>query len=266
MTTTLRAMLPGILLVSGASGLHGQQQPPPSMTPASASVTSADEAPSRRFSFGLGFRWVPASLIEDGSSGSADTKANTSQTVATAGERFRYGLAPAVEMRLTGKFSIRTEFCFQTMGYTKTTSNYKGIDDPATTTDERTLKSTITEHTKARYYEVPVVVRYQGLSKGRILSRAFVEGGAAVRILGKVTTGTSTLNSDSSTAYNEIPVTPASGTIVGGVVGAGLRFMDDLTIKVTPGVRYTFWSGSTFDLDPTRSRTRQLEVGVSFAF
>jgi hypothetical protein len=265
MTTKLRAMLPGILLVSGASGLLGQQ-PPPSLTPASANEASAEEAPSRRFSFGLRFRWVTANLIEDGSSGSADTKANTSQTVATAGERFRYGLAPAVEMRLTGKLSIRTELCFQTMGYTKTTSNYKGIDDPTTDADERTLTSTITENTKTRYYEVPVVVRYQGLSKGRILSRAFVEGGAAVRILGKVKTGTSTLNSDSSTDYNEIPVVPASRTIVGGVVGAGLRFVDEFNIKITPGVRYTFWSGSAFDLGPTRSRTGQFEVGVSFAF
>jgi hypothetical protein len=209
---------------------------------------------------------VTANLIDDGSSGSADTKANTSQTVATAGGGFRYGVAPAFEMRLTGKFSVRTEVCFQTMGYTKTTTNYKGIDDPTTTVDERTLKSTITENTKARYYEVPVVVRYQGLSKGRILSRAYVEGGAAVRILGKITTGTDTLNSDSSSAYNEIPVAPTSRAIVGGVVGAGLRFVDDFNIKVTPGVRYTFWSGSAFDLDPTKSRTGQLEIGLSFVF
>src|SRR5882757_10793074 len=99
MTIKLRAILPGILLVSGASGLHGQQ-PPASLTPASAPETSADEAPPRRFSFGLRVRWVTANLIDDGSSGSSDTKANTSQTVATAGGGFRYGVAPAFEMRL----------------------------------------------------------------------------------------------------------------------------------------------------------------------
>lgn len=94
----------------------------------------------------------------------------------------------------------------------------------------------------------------------------FFEAGGAARHLMTVRSGNDTLNSDNSTAYNEIPVIPKHNTVEGVTVGAGLRFVDEFNIKVMSEVRYTLWSSPIFESQSTLSRDRQLEVDLSFAF
>ncbi len=101
---------------------------------------------------------------------------------------------------------------------------------------------------------------------GRMPSHMFVEGGGTMRHLTTVRSGNDTLNADNSTAYNEKPVTPKNRTVEGAVIGVGLRFSDDYNIKVIPEIRYTFWLRPLFESQSTQSKTRQLEIGLSFTF
>ena len=59
---------------------------------------------------------------------------------------------------------------------------------------------------------------------------------------------------------------PAKRNLFGKVGGLGFKFIDDVGIKVMPEVRYTQWSGRSFDSDSTRSAKRQLEVSIAIIY
>jgi hypothetical protein len=210
--------------VTAAARLNGQE---PVIEPQIPPPVQQSERPDARFKyFSLGFRvrGFSTDIFEDGKSTANrhDTtpNANTTQTFATTSNSGKFTLGPAIEVPLPWRLSILGEFYFQHASYTKVTTTYKGIDDLSSSA----LKSTVTERTKASYWDIPLLVRYRPFGKFGILSKAFLEGGAAVRFAKNVRSGTETLNADQSTAYNEIPVRPAAETVTGTILGAGFRF------------------------------------------
>jgi hypothetical protein len=212
-------------------------------------------------------RGFESDLLSDRKVEINDAAAKTSQSFTTTSSGRQLSVGPTIEMNLIGKWSAVLEAFYHRPSYQKVTLSYTGTDDPTTTdTDERTLKSTVTERTKATYWDFPVLLRYRGLSRRRVLSNMFVEGGGVLRTVSKVATGVETQFADGTTAYYEKPAALAARTLPGVAVGAGLRFVDDVKIRVTPQVRYTFWSGSTFNSDSTRSRSGQVEIGIGLVF
>jgi hypothetical protein len=284
------ATLLRFVLVATVATLYGQapaQQQPvqesetqtPSGTSSSGSEQSDTKKPLRRFSFGAQVRWWSAQPFDGKGIEVGDSKTDISHAYDTTSASGRYGIGPVVDMTLTSHIVIRAEAFFGHLQYTKVTQVYTG------TPTDGTLNVTYTEHTRTGYWDFPLLVRYQNsprpattsssssstgpkinFSFNPILSHGFVEAGAIVRQLTAVRSGNDTLDSDNSTAYNETPTKAKHPTAEGVVVGLGLRFVDDLNLKVTPEVRYILWSGPTFESQSTLSRTRQLEVGLSVVF
>jgi len=286
------ATLLGFVVVSSAAALCGQapaaQQPTQeSETKApSGTSSSSSQAPetdtkrrARRFSYGAQLRWSSAQPFDGKGIEVGDSKTDISHAYDTTSASSRWGIGPVVDMTLTSHIVIRAEALFEHLQYTKVTQVYTG------TPTDGTLNVTYTEHTRTGYWDFPLLLRYQNspprpttstsssnsgsrihFSLNPIVSHAFVEVGGIVRQLTTIRSGNDTLDSDNSTAYNETPTKASHSTVEGAVVGLGLRFVDELNLKVIPEVRYILWSGPTFESQSTLSRTRQLEVGLSFVF
>jgi hypothetical protein len=90
--------------------------------------------------------------------------------------------------------------------------------------------------------------------------------GAEYRHVGRVRTGTDIYYPDGSTGYTEIPATPTHSNQIGGVVGFGLRFLDDLGLKVAPDIRFIRWESATFEGAGYVSARNQAEISLGFAF
>jgi hypothetical protein len=234
----------------------------PSLRGQSSTASSSDPADKlfRRFSYGFRIRAFTSNGFDDRTLQLSNTQANTSQAISTTTTSSRFRLGPAIDLNLSRNLSIQAEAYFQGLQYTTETKNYTG-----TSTSTGTLKSTVTELTKTSFWDFPVLLRYRGLSEHRLLSQTIVEGGFNVRALTRIRTGTETLNADSTTAYNEIPA-PGNRLVRGAVAGIGFQFVDGYNIKTTPEIRYTHWFGTTFQSQSSRSRTDQLELGLSFSF
>jgi hypothetical protein len=277
-----RAKLLGLVLAASATALYGQEPTASQSAQDSGTKTPTETQPRlKRFSFGARFRWWSAQPFDGKGIEVGNTQTDISHAYDNTSASGRYAVGPAVDLNLTGHLSIRAEAFFEHLDYTKVTKVYTG------TPTDGTLNTTYTEHTRTGYWDFPILVRYQGsprhpttstsasssassskihFSLGGITSHGFVEAGGVIRQLTTVRTGNDRLNSDNSTAYNETPTMPNHRTVEGAIVGMGLRFTDDLNLKVMPEVRYTFWSHPIFESESTLSRTRQLEIGLSFVF
>lgn len=227
----------------------------------------ADTLPFRRFSWGAQVRYFPQLSIVRGSINDYNSATNSATTYDTTSASSRFSIGPALDWNLSQRWSIRFYAMFDHLQYTKVTQYYTGGDSTS-----GTLSKTLTEHTSAGYWDFPVVVRYHfgqnSQTKGMPLlgylhRHWFVEGGGVLRTLIDVRTGNDTLYADNTTAYNEIPATPAHRTLGGAVVGIGIRDIDDFNFRLIPEVRYTFWSGPSFEQDSTLTRTRQIEIDLS---
>ncbi len=123
---------------------------------------------------------------------------------------------------------------------------------------------TATESTKARLFDLPVLLHRNVRSSG-LLSHLYLSGGVTARNVSSVRTVTNITNADATKANNQIQAPVNKRTLIGATVGAGFRFVDEFNIKVTPEVRYTRWNGATFNQDSTQSPRNQLEVGIGFS-
>ena len=59
---------------------------------------------------------------------------------------------------------------------------------------------------------------------------------------------------------------PAHRVSLGAVVGVGFQLIDDVGVRVVPGVRFTRWFSNAFDSPPTRSAKSQLEATIALTF
>jgi hypothetical protein len=239
------------------------------LAPVAALAQTAEPTPPKERTTSIGFR-VRAFPVGSMSS-MGDSTAMTTTMSPVYDWQFRthapwptLGIGPAVEIGLGRRATITAEVLYQRLSYDKTTAIFSGGDDPNTANDERT-RTTVTENTKARLWDAPVVLHYSVRSHGP-WSRMYVAGGGAFRTVSKIRTTHNTIFSNGDTAADSNAATPASRNIFGAVIGVGFRFIDDFNIKSTPEIRFTRWAGRTFDLDTTRSPVNQLEVGIGFTF
>jgi hypothetical protein len=242
--------------------MSGQDPPPPRSAPAEGMPKGW-----RRFSFGFLVSGYPLDVIEDRKLERSDTTGSVAKswTYTTTSSSSRAAPGLRIEFALRPRLTLGVEAIHHPAGYKKVTDFYQGTDDPNTTADERT-KTTFTETSKATFWDIPLTLRYHGLRRSGLLSKAFVCGGAALRTVANVRTTNEVDYPDGSNSYDEIPTLPDKRNVVGTVLGVGLRFTDDFNIKVTPEVRYTHWFGSNFNSDSTLIRKQQIEVGLGLTF
>ena len=258
------------LFALAVTGLHGQtsgasaQNPP--APPTAAEKTS--EAPPRKLAIGLRVRSLPVrsfSVMDSGRSLSTTTvsKVNYDWNYNTTTHSFPLGGGLSLEAALSRRTLLTADVIFTRLRYTKTTDTYWGTDDPTTSADERSHMSA-TEDTKARVFDLPVLV-HRNLRPSGWLSHFYLAGGATARLVSSVRTTNNIANADATKANNQIRAQVAKRTLIGATVGAGFRFVDEFNIKVTPEIRYTRWNGMSFAQDSTRSPRNQLEVGIGFS-
>jgi hypothetical protein len=264
------ALLYGILELA-APCLHGQtaadsQKNPPAQAPVEE---RAPAAPRQKVAIGFRVRTLPdrsLSVMGDGHSMATTTvaKTNFDTNFVTTAHSPILGGGLSVEAPVSRRAIVTVELLFNRLRYDKVTDVFSGIDDPTTAIDERS-RTTTTENTQARVFDLPVLVHYGNLRPSGLLAHLYLAGGATAREVSTVRTTNNITNPDATTANNQIPAQVAKRTLLGATVGAGFRFMDEFNIKVTPEVRYTRWAGVTFGQDSTRSPRNQLEVGIGFS-
>ena len=263
------AVLYGLLVftvpvLQGQAPAGGEKKPP---APSAAGENTDAPAP-RRVSIGLRARTLPVRSFSVMQNGRAQTTTTVSKTnydwnFNTTSQSFLLSGGLAVEARLSPRATLTVELLFNRLRYTKVTDTFSGTDDPTTANDERSHGIT-TENTKARLFDLPVLVHRSVRSSG-VLSHLYLSGGATVRNASSVRTTNNITNADGTKANNSSAALVSRRTLVGATVGAGFRFVDEFNIKVTPEIRYTRWNGSTFNQDSTRSPRNQLEVGIGFS-
>jgi hypothetical protein len=262
-----------------ASHVFGQSQNPSQDTksaqtpPATAASTSANvdgEPKPPRFSIGVHVDYLPQRLFQT----QYTTASTTNPVLSTAyfgsspGSRRWLGLTG--EYRLKGNIALAVDFYYHQAEYTQLRQIKSGTQDPNSSYDNRPLTS-ITQDTRAQYWDVPFVARYYGLYKsgGRSLGwmkQTYASGGVTYRHVGNIRTGTSTSNADGSTDYNEIPAKAQHTNLAGVVGGIGYNLFELHKFRWMIEGRYTRWSGNTFQGPAYRSQQNQAQLGFIFAY
>jgi hypothetical protein len=250
--------------------LHGQTSGANEKNPPAPSTAGekTSEAPPGRFSIGLRARTMPLRSLSVMDNGHTMSTATVSKTIFdsnfnTTSQSFLLGGGLTFEAAVSPRMVLTAELVFNRLRYDKVTDVFSGTDDPTTSADERAHQTT-TENTKARLFDLPVLV-HRNLGSSGLRSHFYLAGGATARLVSAVRTTNNITNADATTANNQLRAQVSKRTLAGATVGAGFRFVDEFHIKVTPEVRYTRWNGVTFAQDSTRSPRNQLEVGIGFS-
>lgn len=242
-------------------------------------LLAADEVNSGigRPSVGIRVEYMPLRLFNTSTSYASTTQPIADYTYTGSSTTPRMGGAATVEYRWTNHVSFGVEVHFHHAQFQQTTQMKSGKPDPNTSVDDRRV-STITDTTKANYWEVPLLAHYYGFPgyrpKGwlsrtymyKLLPRTYVTGGLDMRHVGRIRTGNEFSWADGETDYNENPTLAHRVDNLGCAVGVGLRFIDDFHIKVSPEVRYVRWFGTTYKGPNYSSVRNQLELGIGLSF
>jgi hypothetical protein len=265
------------ILGPAAFGQTAQQPAAPQPTPP-AVTTSQDNTPGSdatatppRYSFGVRVEYFPERFFQ-----TQYVVLNTTNPIQTSsyfgtsvGSKYTLGLTG--EYLMTNRISLGIDFFHHQEEYTQLDQVKSGTIDPNSSYDNRPLTS-ITQDTRANYWDVPVVARYYGLGFRKPprglgwLSQTFVLGGITYRHVSGIRTGTSTSLPDSSTSYNEIPVAPNHNNLFGVTGGVGYKLFEYGKFKAMGEARYTRWFQYTFQGPSYESQKNQLEIGLSFTY
>jgi hypothetical protein len=264
----------GVLCAQDPSAQTPSAQPSPAQAPAGTSTsTSPDQSGNsagtyvRRFSIGATLSVVGLSLISGGSNTVTNsTTVSTAYDASSVSSRIGYGITGQVAV--TDRFSVVVGGYLRKIGYTLNTT--------VTTTTETSLNGVLTstssststnEDTRARLYDIPVLVRYY--SKGRHVpgARWFIDGGGALRDATNIRTSISSTDVNGNvTCCTDTPTAPQHRTAPGAVVGAGFQLIDPVGIRVIPEIRYTRWLQQTYDVGTTHTQRNQIEAALTLSF
>jgi len=252
-------------------------QQPPAPAPAATPNISQDNTPTAdatvktpRYAFGVRVEYFPERFFQTQyvtintinpilSTGSFGTSAGSKMTLGLTGE-----------FRLNRRVFLGVDFFRHQEEYTQLSQIKSGLPDPNSSYDNRPL-TTVTQDTRADYWDVPLVVRYYGLRNKAPrglgwLAQAFVLGGGAYRHVSNIRTGTSTSEPDGSTSYNEIPAKALRSNLIGATGGFGYKVFEYGKFKAMAEGRYTRWFGTTFQGPSYVSQKNQVEIGLSFTY
>ena len=263
------ALLYGLVALT-VHGVEGQTPAASEQKPTAPSTAAEKTSEEHQQKLAIGFRarilpFRSFSVMDNGGVLKTTTvsKVNYDFNYNTVNHSFMLGGGLTLEGRISRRTLVTAELLFNRLQYDKTTNMYWGVDDPTTSADERSHQTT-TESTKARLFDLPVLMQRNVRSSG-FLSHVYLAVGPTARLISTVHTTTNITYADATKGNNTTPAPVSKRLLIGETVGVGLRFVDEFNIKVTPEVRYTRWNGTTFNQDSTRSPRNQLEIGIGFS-
>ena len=230
------ALLYGLLALA-APVLHGQAPAADAQNPPASPAAAEKTEPPRKIALGLRVRALPLkplSVMDSGRSLSTTTvaKVNYDWNYNTTNKSFPLGGGLALDVPVSPRMLLTVEVLFNHVQYTKVTDTYWGTDDPTTSSDERSHKKT-TEDTKARLFDLPVLL-HRNLRASGFLSHFYVAGGPSMRLATTVRTTNNITNADATTANDSSPALVSKRLLIGATAGVGFRFIDEFNIRVTP--------------------------------
>ncbi len=176
-----------------------------------------------------------------------------------------FGGGFTMQFFLTDRYAVNADLQLRRPRYKLTSTFYEGIDNPNTPGDDRTA-TFFTEDTRARYWDLPVLVRRYNESRFEDRWKWFYEVGPVVRRVTGIRSTTEKEFRNVKTCCDETPAAPAHKNVFGAVAGAGLVVKDDFGIKLIPEFRYTRWFGGIFNNRAAQSRRDQYEILFSITF
>lgn len=260
----LRNVLSAMLLLVPAS-LAQETGPSTSSAPPSPVTVKQKGKFLGPISIGFRVRGFPLGLLPTSIVTRSETNPTREWAFTTSSSTAHVSFGGSIEISLARRLVLAAELLRTRVGYTTDKQVYVGDDISTTSNDERKLTSW-NEVTKATWWDLPVMFRYQGIRSEGWGSRAYISAGAVVRTTRDIRTTNKVTNPDATTATDNNSTHPGKNKILGGVVGFGFRFIDDFNIKVTPEARYTRWTGTLFNADSRNSRRDQVEVGIGLTF
>lgn len=233
-------------------------------------LQAADDATTskiRRFTIGVHVIYLPEIQMK---TGTAEVVTNDTNPVAqynyTASSTSpKWGPGAVVEYRLTPHWSVGGEIHFHHVDYQLNGEILTGINTSTTGGDNRPITTTSSQ-SQANFYEFPLVAHYYGFWSHGWKRRIFATGGVELRHVGRIRTGNDFIFPSGVTDYNENPATPSKVNDFGGVVGVGMRFIDEFHIRLTPEARFIRWQSPTLQGPGFTSVVNQLEAGLSLTF
>ena len=178
----------------------------------------------------------------------------------------RAGYGAMAQLSVTERFAVNVGLFVHRVQYQMNRDVFEGQDNPTTLVDERrhTVRN---EDTRAKIYDLPVLVRYYGKDRHKPGPRWFLEGGGAIRRAANIKSSTdSTIGTAATTCCDTTPVKPFKRNARGAVAGLGFQFIDDFGIRIVPEVRYTRWLDQTFHSFSTGTQRNQIEAMISLTF
>jgi hypothetical protein len=248
-----RTVAIALTLLSGGALLAQKQDSAP------AQRVMDSESYVRRFSAGATLSVLGLTLIPGNTSNSVTTNPPVDSLYTTTNGSQRIGYGATAQVLITNRFAVNAGFFLRRIGYKMTSDILEG--NPVST------HTVINEDTRARLYDVPVVLRFYGKDRYESGARWFVEAGGAIRRVSHIKTSIDTTVNDGTTSCcNVTPATPAHQTARGLVAGFGVQVTDPIGIRVVPEVRYTRWLNQTFNSFSTAMRRDQVEGMISLTF
>jgi len=249
--------------------------PAPKQTPGAKPAQTARPAPRilkphayvRRFSLGATLTVQGLSTIKAGSYNLVTKTPPVDALYTTSNNSRRVGYGVTAQLALTERFALASGLYIRQIGYKMNTDAYFGVDDPTTVlVDERTYV-VHNEDTRARVFDMPVLLRYYFKDRHEPGPRAFLELGGALRRTTDVSTWIDTsINSAAPTCCDFTPASVHKRTTPGVVAGFGVQVTDPIGIRIVPEVRYTRWFNEPFHAFSTTTRRDQIEAIISLTF
>jgi len=267
-------LLPAFLAALAAPAQTGQsaQTSPQAPAPAKPKAGASQPAPFfedkpyiRRFTIGGNASFLVPGLMKSGEQTESlaspplqiDTKNENKGTI--------FGGGVTVQFFLGERYAINADLQLRRPRYKLTTTLYEGVDNPNTPGDERTV-TFYTEDTRARYWDLPLLLRRYNESRYENRWKWFYEAGPVLRHVTGIRSATEKEFRGTKTCCDETPATPAHRNIYGAAAGIGLVLKDDFGIKLIPEFRYTRLFGGIFNNRAAQSRRGQYEILVSITF
>jgi hypothetical protein len=244
-------------------------QDAPGQAPA-AQDAAAEQQPEqqpayvRRFSLGVTGIGQPWNVIGGVEENQKMTTPPLDTTVTTAPKAHYTAGGAFLQLALLERWALNIGGIYRTAEFDSTQKILAGTDNPNTAKDERTSTG-ISDKTKARYLDFPLLFRRYSIERRERGHRWFLEAGPSLRWVSKIRTSREITYPDGKTATESSP-TPHKKSILGFTAGIGGQFIDPVGVRVIPEIRYTRWLGATFDSLGLHSRRDQLDIGVSFSF